>query len=177
MKITKCFGKLRLYCFVENVKKSVLEMYLNKLKIINFRVEFIKILQKSSSQGIEYFLSKFFLKSPQELSLCENNILKTIPENSFLPVQQLLYGSKKAGYTTKTPRRRHIGIFRGDAIGVRKSLSNDNVCQLAQFNYISNQKFYTESEATKKLIFLELTFYRRRKDRSVESSIVTNAVI
>ena len=49
MKITKCFGKLRLYCFVENVKKSVLEMYLNKLKIINFRVEFVKILQKSIS--------------------------------------------------------------------------------------------------------------------------------
>ena len=41
-----CFGfsaTLR----VENMKKSVHGMYLNKLKIINFAVEFDKILQKS----------------------------------------------------------------------------------------------------------------------------------
>ena len=34
---------------VENMKKSLHGMYLNKLKIINFAVEFDKLLQKSIS--------------------------------------------------------------------------------------------------------------------------------
>ena len=83
------FQKIQEILCVENVKKVVHGMYLNKLKIIVFRGESVEILQKYISQAIGYFLSKFSLKICYDLSLCENNILKKIPENSFLPVQQL----------------------------------------------------------------------------------------
>ena len=82
------FRKVSEILRVENAKK-VVQCHGIFSKSLDFHIQSVEISKKSSSQDIEYFLSKFFLKICYDLSLCENNILKKIPENSFLPVQQL----------------------------------------------------------------------------------------